>query len=117
MPEKLDRCVADIKAKGKADGVNPYAVCNASINESEHFDKLYEALMNEGGPGSGPQGGISSKLPKLSPHTGVKRVGPKGKSFQGQGGPYTVKKRFSIHPAPQVAKSTANFYKKGLFNW
>jgi len=34
MPAKLDRCVDDIKAKGKADGVNPYAVCNASIGEA-----------------------------------------------------------------------------------
>ncbi len=34
MPAKLDRCVDDIKAKGKANGVNPWAVCNASINEA-----------------------------------------------------------------------------------
>ena len=31
MPEKLDRCVADVKAKGGVD--NPWAVCNASLNE------------------------------------------------------------------------------------
>ena len=34
MPAKLDRCVDDIKAKGKANGVNPWAVCNASIGET-----------------------------------------------------------------------------------
>jgi hypothetical protein len=96
MPEKLDRCVADVK--GQKDGVdNPYAVCNASIKEDhlqekqkfpyafpainskdateeavaiggglsaqsvggktikpdKEFDKLHEALMQEGGEGSG----------------------------------------------------------------
>jgi len=33
MPDKLDRCVADVKAQGGVD--NPYAVCNASIGESD----------------------------------------------------------------------------------
>jgi len=33
MPAKLDRCVADVKAEGGVD--NPWAVCNASIKESE----------------------------------------------------------------------------------
>ena len=31
MPAKLDRCVADVKAKGGVD--NPWAVCNASLNK------------------------------------------------------------------------------------
>ena len=31
MPEKLDRCVAKVKAKGGVD--NPWAVCNASIGK------------------------------------------------------------------------------------
>ena len=31
MPAKLDKCVADVKAKGGAD--NPWAVCNASIGK------------------------------------------------------------------------------------
>lgn len=29
MPAKLERCVADVKAKGKK--VNPWAVCRASL--------------------------------------------------------------------------------------
>ena len=33
MPEKLDRCVADVKAKGGVD--NPWAVCNASIGKTQ----------------------------------------------------------------------------------
>ena len=33
MPAKLDRCVADVKAKGGAD--NPWAVCNASIGKEK----------------------------------------------------------------------------------
>jgi len=45
MPAKLDRCVADIKAKGDADGVNPWAVCNASIDELKPEDS--EKLLNE----------------------------------------------------------------------
>ncbi len=36
MPEKLDRCVADLKAKGGAD--NPWAVCNASIGKETKSD-------------------------------------------------------------------------------
>jgi len=33
MPAKLERCVADVKAKnGSVD--NPWAICNASIEES-----------------------------------------------------------------------------------
>jgi len=46
MPAKLDRCVDDIKAKGDADGVNPWAVCNASIGElkPEDTSKLLHEL-------------------------------------------------------------------------
>jgi len=45
MPDKLDRCVDDIKAKGDADGVNPWAVCNASIGEIKPEDS--EKLLHE----------------------------------------------------------------------
>jgi hypothetical protein len=40
VPEKLDRCVDDLKAKGGVD--NPYAVCNASIGKEtkEHHNPL-----------------------------------------------------------------------------
>ena len=40
MPEKLDRCVADVKAKGDVD--NPWAVCNASIGKEtkEHHNPI-----------------------------------------------------------------------------
>ena len=62
MPAKLDRCVADVKAKGDVD--NPWAVCNASIDEiQEMSEKMFETHnpldipfgheVNEGGPGSG----------------------------------------------------------------
>lgn len=33
MPEKLDRCVADVKAKGGVD--NPWAVCKSSLGETK----------------------------------------------------------------------------------
>ncbi len=38
MPEKLDRCVADVKAKGGVD--NPWAVCNASIGKEAKEQNL-----------------------------------------------------------------------------
>lgn len=34
MPAKLDRCVDDVKSQGKVD--NPWAVCNASLSETEN---------------------------------------------------------------------------------
>lgn len=42
MPEKLDRCVADVKAKGGAD--NPWAVCNASIGKETKKSKIQEKV-------------------------------------------------------------------------
>ena len=38
MPEKLDRCVADVKAKGGVD--NPWAVCKASTGETKTQEKV-----------------------------------------------------------------------------
>jgi len=37
MPAKLERCVKDVKRKGSK--VNPYAVCNASINRKKKSKK------------------------------------------------------------------------------
>ena len=52
MPEKLDRCVADVKAKGGAD--NPWAVCNASIGKEDAKEEnkktkneINEAIIRE----------------------------------------------------------------------
>ena len=77
MPAKLDRCVADVKAEGDVD--NPWAVCNASIDEiQEMSEKMFETHnpldipfgheVNEGGPGSGrkttnPHGKPLGQLP------------------------------------------------------
>ncbi len=77
MPPKLDRCVADVKAKGDVD--NPWAVCNASIDEIQEItEKMFETHnpldipfgheVNEGGPGSGrkstnPHGKPMGQLP------------------------------------------------------
>ncbi len=46
MPAKFERCVQDIKDKGEADGVNPWAVCHASTGElkPEEPDKLLTEL-------------------------------------------------------------------------
>ena len=38
MPEKLHRCVDDLKAEG-SDVDNPWAVCNASISEVDDIIK------------------------------------------------------------------------------
>jgi len=43
MPAKLDRCVADVKAKGGVD--NPWAVCQASINENNI--SVEESIMKQ----------------------------------------------------------------------
>lgn len=48
MPEKLDRCVADVKAKG--DVKNPWAVCKASIGDT----KTKEANQNRRDPYPSP---------------------------------------------------------------
>ena len=46
LPEKLDRCVADVKAKnGTVD--NPWAICNASIEETI-TKQIIEAKLNSG---------------------------------------------------------------------
>ncbi len=45
MPEKLDRCVADLKAKGGAD--NPWAVCNASIGKESDVKEENKKTKNE----------------------------------------------------------------------
>jgi len=42
VPEKLDRCVADVKAEGSAD--NPWAVCNASIGKETKESKIQEKV-------------------------------------------------------------------------
>lgn len=39
MPEKLDRCVADVKKQGGVD--NPWAVCKASIGKESENEKKY----------------------------------------------------------------------------
>jgi len=46
MPAKFERCVQDIKDKGEADGVNPWAVCHASTDELKPTepDKLLTEL-------------------------------------------------------------------------
>ena len=44
MPEKLDRCVADVKAKGGVD--NPWAVCVASTGEKPNKELKEEHNLN-----------------------------------------------------------------------
>jgi len=34
MPKKLERCIE--KVSKKSSKLNPYAICNASINKSKH---------------------------------------------------------------------------------
>ena len=44
MPQKLDDCVAKVKAKGEVD--NPWAVCNASIGK-ETKAEITESIIQE----------------------------------------------------------------------
>jgi len=98
LPAKLDRCVADVKSQGDVD--NPWAVCNASIDEIQEItEKMFETHnpldipfgheVNEGGPGSGrkttnPHGKPLGQLPPVktpkskpsTPSTGVTPMGP-----------------------------------------
>lgn len=86
MPAKLDRCVADVKAKGDVD--NPWAVCNASIEEIQEItEKMFETHnpldipfgheVNEGGPGSGRKGTHPhGKQPGFMPPVGTPKQKP-----------------------------------------
>ena len=73
MPAKLDRCVDDVIADGKAEN-NAYAICNDSIKEIDTreshnpLDIPFGHEVNEGGPGSGrkatqPHGKPMGQLP------------------------------------------------------
>ena len=42
MPDKLDRCVADVKSQGGVD--NPWAVCNASLNKEKKTQEHHNPL-------------------------------------------------------------------------
>ena len=60
MPEKLDRCISQVKNDHNVD--NPWAVCQASSNELEDIvngTRPLDEIINEGGVGSGrkPEGG------------------------------------------------------------
>ena len=48
MPPKFERCVQHVKDSGKADGVNPWAVCHASTGEIKEIKpEEPENLLNE----------------------------------------------------------------------
>jgi len=49
MPEKLERCVADVKKQGNVD--NPWAVCTASIEEIIHKQIIESSLNRRRGCG------------------------------------------------------------------
>lgn len=45
MPEKLDRCVNDVKGQKGVD--NAYAICNASLNEAQKFPYPFPAINSK----------------------------------------------------------------------
>lgn len=45
MPEKLEDCVRDVKAKGE--DVDPWAVCVSSTGEKPHKEKIEESMVRE----------------------------------------------------------------------
>ncbi len=73
MPEKLDRCVADVKAKGSVD--NAWAVCKSSIGK-ETKSKIQEKV-NE-----------NRQVPFFNPKIKKDPNKPEGrKTTKGMGGP------------------------------
>ncbi len=98
MPEKLDRCVADLKAKGGAD--NPWAVCNASIGkeknnkEDKTSEKPHKEAIDHAGDNAnlvkGNSGGrinANRQVPVFNPPITNRDVKPKiDKTTKGIGG-------------------------------
>ena len=73
MPAKLDRCVADVKAKGGVD--NPWAVCNASIGKETKKSKVQEKVN------------ANRQVPVFNPPIKKGKVEPdNSKSTKGMGG-------------------------------
>ncbi len=73
MPEKLDRCVADVKAKGDVE--NPWAVCNASIGK-EAKESIIQEKVN-----------ANRQVPYFNPPITNQNVKPqKDKTTKGIGG-------------------------------
>lgn len=46
MPEKLERCVADLKAQGKSDD-SAWPICIDSTGEKPHSESIEETVMRE----------------------------------------------------------------------
>jgi len=46
MPEKLERCVSDLKSQGKSDD-SAWAICVDSTGEKPHSESIEETVMRE----------------------------------------------------------------------
>lgn len=112
-PQKLDDCVADVKAKqgGKVEGkVNAYAVCNASIKKAD------------GAAPTPPLGGTGTGAPSTPtprPNTGFGAVVVKAKDQQGVhqahfgASPKSGTSAVGAHMAPGGAAPATNKWAKG----
>ncbi len=93
MPAKLDKCVADVKAKGGVD--NPWAVCNASIGKEKDSKeaKTKEAIDHAGDNknlvkgNSGGRVNANRQVPVFNPPITNRKVEPDiQKTTKGIGG-------------------------------
>ena len=74
MPAKLDRCVDDLKAKGK--NGNPWAICNSSVGQKESSPSAIKEKIN-----------ANRQVPVFNPPIKKGKVEPSGKkSKHGIGG-------------------------------
>ena len=95
MPAKLDRCVADVKAKGGVD--NPWAVCNASIGKEQKAktdEKPHQEAIDHAGDNknlvkgnSGGRVNANRQVPVFNPPITNRKVEPQiDKTRKGIGG-------------------------------
>lgn len=86
MPDKLDRCVSDVKAKGKAD--NPWAVCNASIGkETKIKEHVGDNKFSVKGKPDNTRPNKNRQVPLFNPPATSRKVEPQvNKTTKGIGG-------------------------------
>ena len=86
MPEKLDRCVAKVKAKGGVD--NPWAVCNASIDkESKIKEHVGDNKFLVKGKPDNTRPNKNRQVPLFNPKITSRKVEPQvDKTTKGIGG-------------------------------
>jgi len=86
VPDKLDRCVSDVKAKGGVD--NPWAVCNASIGkETKIKEHVGDNKFSVKGKPDKTRVNKNRQVPLFNPKITSRKVEPQvDKTTKGIGG-------------------------------